>query len=601
MASSLHVPVKVSSPTGHLTTICILDDDNQTMLNTIDGLGPLLDLDQHFSLIRVRENNEEKLVVIRTLKPYTSAPSLNFLFYLTEVLRMYNRILRRVAYDFASLRPAKILNDIAGQCIVRTGFFDLTLKIKLYSCVKGICSKYWKLWNRILEEYSESETRPSRNPCEEARNEYERIRVLLLLKRLIAISVFIRRFKLIYSSRKGLETHGFDLKYALTKIYRRDENLRDIVTLFLLNHCCYSGIFQYPLLIWYAQVYGVDLPPVTVTIFRPRGVRDIDLPSPRGLPMPLTTRDQEEYGEHAPWTLERYVRRWDLDSIGTAAAIDLYSTRALMNPWPRSVVYTSLLREAREAFGRELVPKCDDPLVIPVLFPRKAVDPKVNMIPIPLISTYILDAKTRTVAEEVLQRLNLTSASDIEIKNAAYHVMRILEENLTKIESVATKKVTNQLEKKNLLLGTRNSCVAGIIVEALHPFASFFLSEEVIERNVADIPSPSRKVNLLYRLMERLTEASSVEVAYYLVVRAGSLIKDYKKYVSKNRDTAPSGAPAHSFALRKDNELIIIPSFNIEKILKIVLDIEEENSNFEEYSCLHEVAQLNHTLWDAVE
>ncbi|MEB3851016.1 MAG: hypothetical protein LRS49_00340 [Desulfurococcales archaeon] len=589
-----------------------MDDARPHTLRLVESLAQHLEFPLHY--FNVSSGRPPGFRIVRTPRGHTSPSAFSFVHYMTELISQIRDLAVRTINEpvLGGETPEKgfvewLLQRVVSRCVRDRGYPDLILKIHVSQCVESLVEIYESvLCSVILEEARgegwEASCKHQRgwvDPLEVdglrgivGNDKLSRFYNLITLRKLLDYFLFIRTFAYFIMKNRGPgEVRSFNLKRALNSLMGRaagrlpDRTLFNHIVFILLNHCCYAGLAQYPLAVWNAVTYGLELPSATIEIYRPSRLR-LERCSKGELCMPFEARDSEPYGYHHPWTLERYTRRWDLDSVAITSAIDLYYEHVYRNPWIRGAVYTSFTRTLESA-GVLRIPFEKDAMrrsiVVPVVYPRRALEESVDMIPVPVVDRHEIPQDLRRLMKDDLYNLASMKAPPSEISEAATFILSRLESYLSSLE---VEKAGRLREHVASLSG---GCIRGFIVDALHPFAGFYLSSQVVERSIADVPSPARRINVLRRLTERLTEADYIDIQYYVIVDAEALLKEYRRY--RNSKNPRRGPVIHTYAFNIYDKIVPVESYNLERVMKTVINIDDEQLS--NYHCLDSLSTVN--------
>lgn len=525
------IPIKLSKPSGSSQISCFSDDEYFIAVNHVSPLMSMLPYYHGYYTLNNGGGNSN-WILVRSARSYSKPPVMDFLEYILNLAVNLNDVIlntKLANYDI------QIIEDLYNsvKCLRGEEFrigAGLLPKISTEDCIESLLSIHSNMWSKLTSSaglFNPLLTRKTGIQIDFTdkgvsavlngfnRRDVDPYANSLKLHTAIMLGLFVRDH--VYIDTSGQDHISFSLPESVKKADTLPAG-RIAADFFKLFYGSYSGIANIPLVQWYANAYGIELPPASLRAYRIFLMKDktIGRLNPRETHVPVVWSDLKEYGDHSIDTLERNTRRRDLDSVAMSAAIDIYSGWIVNNIWHRSVVHTLMYNSIKTHRGE--VGCCGlgkgGGLVLPVLVPRDFVREKISMVPVPLSVTQRIDSFLLDKLHSTFYYTNTINPSDEEVSETAISLMRQLNYARKGVEFRYVRKIRGVLGR----LGWNYHCLKSMIVEVVHPVSGYIMFDEIVTRTVAEIPSIHLKENLLRYLMERLTDADTFKVFFYFVL-----------------------------------------------------------------------------------
>ena len=165
--------------------------------------------------------------------------------------------------------------------------------------------------------------------------------------------------------------------------------------------------------------------------------------------------------------------------------------------------------------------------------------------------------------------------------------MEKLNDARRKIEMKYTEKIINITRT----IGKYDKCIKGFIVEVTHPIAGYILSNEIVTRTIAEIPSIYLKENLLRYLMERLTDSDVFKILFYVIIDSQYLLsKKFEDMITKEK---PEPYVHKVYYPDSSNHGYTL---SLERISKEIIDQNIVSSNIVNISCIESLRMLSYII-----
>ena len=567
------IPIKISDSSGFPITVCIHSEAGA--LEAIETLDPLTEMLPYYSSVRldpknIHSRNGDRHVIVRPQRRHSRSPQLDLLSMLAELSFELNKVYKRTKQKYPNHGFVSILEENSfEECFFGESKLEMIspLKINIDKCVESLYKLNKSIWITALQtgdyEYNSNLDFFDLNVGKITGLSISS--VLMKLRTALQLGMYIRSHNYVYHD-DGTRVKRFSLPELVLKLDEIDEPGKS--ELFKLLYGSYSGLAHYPMLVWFAGVFGIELYSNTKKAYR---ISSLDIPEAlTGIAkklVPVVQAKAIPYGDHRNDTLERYTRRLDLDSISMSAAIDMYNHMIVSNTPYRAILHDLFIK----SFGEALISMDQDPdtlLVLPVYYPKHYIHKKVDMVPVPLTQTVAIRGQSIFNDISTLETLE-SYGEDISKQGfAAISVMKNLEAIRREVEIRYTDKVKRILDELN----PDETCIKGVIVEVYNPLIGFFLYPEVLSRVAFQHPSPSLSVNLFKFLLERITGSNEFTINFYVITNGSQLLSDYIEGKRVDTEDEAMGRLRRSLFETSNGELAVAYGVNLERIGKIIID-----------------------------
>ena len=597
-----HFPLKISRAEGQVYTICVEDEaedegsGEESYLSILQHNRYILGLNPHLMLIKRVES-------VRTVRPHVTTPYMSLLEFISLVALNHQRVLLEYKKERCPCQTSneiKTIVEVVKGCTGSTPEHQYVPRIKIKPCVEKLREFYEKAWTTFIGKWLGIKN--ENVVVDEPEILDTTLKNLFMLKQYINYSIFIRNL-LIFVENKTIE---FNLKNIINKIFKSP--LKELEW-FVANHCCYSSLSHYPALLWFATVFGTELPSGTMEAYQPWSLEVVEGERPK-----LRVKralDVKEFGFIEKGTAERYSKRYELDAVIMTAAIDLFITYYLYNPWYRASVLSSFSRTLLLNLSKNIKIRLNNEniknlIAIPVIYPPKYLHKSVRNVATPRVYRVDLDPEVANIISKTIRTLNEEGASRDKIARASIFLANLIESEYDMVKNQIVEKINNVLEEEEVL--SKRTCIRGLALDILHPFAYYILADYVYKRPVAYSPSPSLELSLMYLFMSRLTKSEEFTVLLYYLVDFESIKKSLHKYreiFGEREDliTILSMLPSNELTnriliTRENNKEKIRKRIDIETIAQALIDVSEYG--LKGVGCLEELAALNEELVDII-